>query len=142
MAARDLALKKEYKKARLLCDYILNEYPNYADARTLKGRTYAWEGNYKSAEEQLLNVLKRTPYYEDTYSALMDLYWWSQQDEKALNIAEKAKEHEINNADFSFKLAQAYQRMNNLSEANILMDSILKLNPKNETYLTFKNSLK
>ena len=142
LVARDFAFQKDYKKARLLCDYILNEFPNYADARTLKGRTFAWEGKYKNAEEQLLNVLKRTPYYEDTYSALMDLYWWSKQDEKSLNIAKKAKAHEIKNPDFSFKLAQAYQRMNNLSDANKVMDSILLLYPKNETYVTFKNSIK
>ncbi|HSQ45923.1 MAG TPA: sulfatase-like hydrolase/transferase, partial [Lutibacter sp.] len=142
IAARDLAFNKDYKKARLLCDYILNEYPNYADARTLKGRTYAWEGNYKSAEEQLLNVMKRTPYYEDTYSALMDLYWWSQQDEKALNLEQKARESEIKSIEFSFKLAQALKRTNNSRKATKLIDSILKLHPKNETYLTFKNSLK
>ncbi|MBE0423625.1 MAG: sulfatase-like hydrolase/transferase [Lutibacter sp.] len=142
LIARDFAFQKDYKKARLLCDYILNEFPNYADARTLKGRTLAWEGNYKTAEEQLLNVLKRTPFYDDNYLALLDLYWWTKQDTKAIDIAEKAKEHEIKNTDIPFKLAQAYQRMNNLSDANKVMDSILKLDPKNETYLTFKNSLK
>jgi phosphoglycerol transferase MdoB-like AlkP superfamily enzyme len=142
IAARGFAFKKEYKTARLLCDYILNEFPNYSDARTLKGRTLAWEGKYKTAEEQLLNVMKRTPFYDDNYLALLDLYWWSKQDIKAIDIAEKAKEHEIKNIDIPFKLAQAYQRMNNLSDANKIMDSILKLDPKNETYLTFKNSLK
>ncbi|MDP3944614.1 MAG: sulfatase-like hydrolase/transferase [Lutibacter sp.] len=142
MLARENAFKKDYKNARLLCDYILNEYPNYADARTLKGRTLAWEGNYKSAEEQFLNVLKRTPYYDDNYLALLDLYWWSKQEIKAIGIAEKAKENEIENPEIGFKLAQAYQRMNNLKEANKVIDSILKLHPKNETYLTFRNSLK
>lgn len=142
LVARDFAFQKDYIKARLLCDYILNEFPNYADARTLKGRTLAWEGKYKTAEEQLLNVLKRTPFYDDNYLALLDLYWWSKQDIKAIDIAKKAKEHEIKNPDIPFKLAQAYQRMNNLSDANKVIDSILKLNPKNETYLTFKNSLK
>lgn len=142
IVARDFAFKKEYIKARLLCDYILNEDPNYADARTLKGRTFAWEGNFKTAEEQLLNVMKRTPFYDENYLALLDLYWWSKQDEKALNIAEKAKEHEIKNPEIGFKLAQAHKRMNNFSDANKVMDSILKLDPKNETYLTFKDSLK
>lgn len=142
IVARDLAFKKNYKKARLLCDYILNEFPNYADARTLKGRTFAWEGKYKNAEEQLLNVMKRTPFYDDNYLALLDLYWWSKQDEKALGVAEKARENEIANPEIGFKLAQAYHRMNNLSNANKVMDSILKLDPKNEIYVTFKDSLK
>ena len=142
MVAREYAFKKDYKKARLLCDYILNEFPNYSDARTLKGRTLAWEGKYVNAEEQLLNVLKRTPYYDDNYLALLDLYWWSKHDEKAIGIAGKAKEHEIKNPEIGFKLAQAYQRMDNLNDANNVMDSILKLDPKNEAYITFKKSLK
>lgn len=141
IVARDLAFNKEYKKARLLCDYILNEYPNYSDVRTLKGRTLGWEGKYKNAEEQLLNVLKRTPYYEDSYIALLDLYWWSKQDEKSINIAQKAKENEIKSIDFSYKMAQAYQRMNNLETATKLMDSILIIHPDNEEYKTFKQSL-
>ena len=141
MAARDLAFKKDYKNARLLCDYILNEFPNYADARTLKGRTLAWEGKYANAETELLNVLKRTPYYEDSYKALLDLYWWSDQNEKAIAIAKKATDNEIKNPDIQFKLAQAYQRMDNLNGANKLMDSILKLYPENKEYLTFKHSL-
>ena len=142
LVAREFAFKKDYKTARLLCDYILNEFPNYTDARTLKGRTLAWEGNFKNAEEQLLNVLKRTPYYDDNYLALLDLYWWSKRDEKAIGIAEKAKEHEIKNPEIGFKLAQAYQRMDNLNDANKVMDSILKQYPTNETYINFKKSLK
>jgi tetratricopeptide (TPR) repeat protein len=141
MAARDLAFKKDYKNARLLCDYILNEFPNYADARTLKGRTLAWEGKYANAETELLNVLKRTPYYEDSYKALLDLYWWSDQNEKAIAIAKKAADNEIKNPDIQFKMAQAYQRMDNLNGANKLIDSILKLYPENKEYLTFKHSL-
>ncbi|GGK50360.1 MULTISPECIES: alkaline phosphatase family protein [Flavobacteriaceae] len=142
IVARDLAFNKKYEKARLLCDYILNEYPSYSDARTLKGRTFAWEGKFENAEEELLNVLKRTPYYEDGYIALLDLYWWSSQDEKSINIVKEAKENGIKNIDFSFKLAQAYQRMNKLNEANKLMDSVLLLYPNNELYKAFKESIK
>ena len=37
-AARDSAFNKKYKKAILLCDYVLEEYPGYVDAQILKGR--------------------------------------------------------------------------------------------------------
>ena len=111
--ARETAFKKDYKKARLICDYILNEYPNYADARILKGRTLAWEGKYDEAEFELLNVIKRTPYYYDCYLAIMDLYWWSKKDEKGIEMAQKAFENDIIHEEISFKLAKAYQRMNN-----------------------------
>ena len=141
MVARELAFNKDYKKARLLCDFILNELPNYADVRTLKGRTLAWEGKYASAETELLKVLKRTPYYEDSYKALLDLYWWSDQNEKAIAIAKKATKNGIDNPDIQFKLAQTYQRMDNLDNATKIIDSILILYPMNKEYLTFKNSL-
>jgi len=140
--AREKAFGKDYKTAILLCNHILNERPNHADARTLKGRVLAWDKKYEQAEVELLSVLKRKPYYSDGYLALLDLYWWSKQDKKAINIAMKAKENGVDNLEIGFKLAQAYKRMNNFQRANKVIDSVLKLQPKNETYITFKKSLK
>jgi lipoteichoic acid synthase len=139
--ARETAFKKDYKKARLICDYILNEYPNYADARILKGRTLAWEGKYDEAEFELLNVIKRTPYYYDCYLAIMDLYWWSKKDEKGIEMAQKAFENDIIHEEISFKLAKAYQRMNNSKNAIKIMDSLLVIYPENKDFLTFKQTL-
>jgi lipoteichoic acid synthase len=110
MAARDLALNKEYKKALLVCNYILNEKPNFSDVRTLKGRIFAWEGNYKNAEIELLDVIKRTPFYPDSYNALMDVYKWSDQNKKAIAIGEKALQNQIKSAEINQKLAEAKKR--------------------------------
>ncbi|MBI9040018.1 sulfatase-like hydrolase/transferase [Lutibacter sp.] len=142
LLARESAFNKDFKKAQLLCNYILNEYPNHADARTLKGRTLAWEGKYKESELELLNVIKRVPYYYDCYLALMDVYWWSDQDEKSIEIAQKAFKNKIVNGDLSFKLAKAYQRLDYKKESNILMDSLLKIYPENVEYKEFKQTLK
>lgn len=139
--ARDNAFNSQYENARLLCDYILNELPNHADARTLKGRTLAWDGSYEAAEIEFLNVIKRSPYYSDSYVALLDLYWWSDQDIKSIALVEKAQKNEIKNPEIGFKLAKAYKRMNNLEIATKLMDSILLVHPENEDYKTFKKSL-
>jgi lipoteichoic acid synthase len=140
--ARELAFKKEYKKAKLLCDYILNEYPNYSDVRTLKGRTFAWDGDYKKAEAELLNVMKRTPFYSDSYLALMDVYWWSGQNEKGVAIAKKAMKNHVKTPELGLKLAEAYKRTNNIVKSNKTIDSIIKKYPKNDDYLNFKKSLK
>lgn len=140
--ARDLAFKKEHEKARLLCNYILNELPNYGDVRTLKARTLAWDGDYKNAEIELLEVIKRTPFYGDSYSAIMDVYWWSSQNKKAISIGKKALGNQINDPELGYKLAQAYKRMNNINDANKTIDSLLKIHPENNNYLTFKKSLK
>ena len=140
--ARDIAFNKEYEKSRLLCDYILNEYPNYADARTLKGRTLAWEGKYEEAEVELLNVIKRSPFYYDSYLAILDLYWWSNQDEKSIALVQKAYNNKIKNGDISFKLAKAYQRLNKKEIAQKIMDSLVNIYPNNKDYITFKQSIK
>ena len=140
--ARDLAFKKENEKARLLCDYVLNDLPNYGDVRTLKARTLAWDGNYKKAETELLEVISRTPFYSDAYLALMDVYWWSGQNDKAVAIGKKAFNNHLNNPELGLKLAEAYKRMNNTKEVHLLMDKLLKMYPTNNNLLTFNKSLK
>ena len=111
LLARDLAFKKDYKKSRLLCDYILNEVPNYSEVRTLKGRMLAWEGNYPKAETELLDAIKRTPFETDAYLALMDVYKWSNQNAKAIEIGKKAINFGIKNPEIKSKMEQAYKNM-------------------------------
>ncbi|MBG6109553.1 phosphoglycerol transferase MdoB-like AlkP superfamily enzyme [Flavobacterium sp. CG_9.10] len=142
LLARDLAFKKEREKARLLCNYVLNDLPNYGDVRTLKGRTLAWDGDYKNAEIELLEVINRTPFYGDSYLAIMDVYWWSNQNNKAISIGKKALANQINDPELGYKLAQAYKRVNNIKDANKTIDSLLKIHSENNNYLTFKKSLK
>ena len=140
--ARDLAFNHQRKEARLLCNYILNTLPNYADVRTLKGRTLAWDKEYKQAETEFLEVIKRTPFYYDSYLAIMDLYWWTDQDKKAIVIAKQALANQINNPELGIKLAKAYQRTKSLSLARKTIDSMLKIYPKNLEYIQLKKELK
>lgn len=111
LVARDLAFKKDYKKSKLLCDYILNEVPNYSEVRTLKGRMLAWQGDYGKAEAELLDAIKRTPFETDAYLALMDVYKWSDQNAKAIEIGKKAINSGLKNPEIKSKLEQAYKNM-------------------------------
>ena len=140
--ARELAHKGKRKEARLICNYILNEFPNHSDVRILKGRTLAWDGKYNEAESEFLKVIKKNPYYDDAYLALLDLYWWSKQEEKSLTLLKKEILMNITNPEISFKLAKANFRMNNTKRAKILMDSIIKNYPKNQEFKTFRETLK
>nr|WP_288834117.1 sulfatase-like hydrolase/transferase [uncultured Flavobacterium sp.] len=140
--ARELAFNGQRKEARLLCNYVLNELPNYADVRTLKGRTLAWDKDYINAEKELLEVIKRTPFYYDSYLALMDMYWWTNQDKKGIAIAKKALGNDVKNPELSVKLAKAYQRTRLLAMANKTIDSMLKKYPNNTEYLQLKKELK
>ena len=140
--ARELAFKKEREKAKLLCNYILNDLPNYGDVRTLKGRVLAWDGDYKNAEKELLEVIDRTPFYGDSYIALMDIYWWSGQNKKAVATGKKALTNQIKEPELGYKLAQTYQRMNNNPSARKTIDSLILVHPNNKEYSNFKKSLK
>jgi lipoteichoic acid synthase len=111
LVARDLAFKKEYKKSKLLCDYILNEVPNYSEVRTLKGRMLAWQGDYSKAETELLDAIKRTPFETDSYLALMDVYKWSDQNAKAIEIGKKAINSGLKNPEIKSKMDQAFKSM-------------------------------
>jgi hypothetical protein len=62
--------------------YILNEF-QLCRCSNLKGRTLAWDKQYEKPK-RTKEVVKRTPYYGDSYLALMDLYWWTSRDDKEL----------------------------------------------------------
>jgi lipoteichoic acid synthase len=139
--AREKAFNKKRKEAQLLCDYILNELPNHSDARTLKGRTLAWDGDYPKSEIELLNVKKRAPYYDDCYLALLDMYWWSAQETKSELIYQQALKNKIQNPEIGFKMAKAYSRMKNYKRAKFVLDSLIKIHPNNTDYMSFKKTL-
>jgi hypothetical protein len=40
----------------------------------------------------------------------MDVYWWSDQNSKAITIAKLALKNEVKSPELSVKLAQAYQK--------------------------------
>ena len=142
LVAREKAFNSERKNARLLCDYILNKYPNHTDARILKGRTLSWDGEYEKAEKEFLSAIKRNPFYDDPYAAILDLYWWSNQDEKGVVIGEKALRNNVKNPDVAFKLAKAYARLNKKELSIKMMDSIIKLHPKNKEFIKYYKGLK
>lgn len=140
--AREKAFNNDRETARLLCNYILSNEPNYVDVILLKARTLGWDGNYKESEKVLFNALERSPYYYDIYLAFLDMYWWSSQYEKAGNIFEKAKKNHIKNDTIAYKMARVYASMKNIEKAEKVIDSILKKQPKNVDFLKLKNSLK
>ncbi|RZS90549.1 sulfatase-like hydrolase/transferase [Aquimarina brevivitae] len=140
--AQKKAFNKEVKEARLLCDYILNTLPNHYDARALKARMLAWDGDYEKAETELVNLVKRAPFYDDGYLALLDVYWWSAQEQKSEAVYRTALKNNRVNPKIGFKMAKAYSRLKDTLRTTILMDSLLKKEPENMEYQSFKNTLR
>lgn len=112
MVAREVAFKKQYNDALLLCNYIINNSPNHFDCRTLKGRIYAWNGDFENAETELKAIIDRSPRYKDAYSAMLDLYWWNDKPQKAKDLAKKAKDNISDDADFQKSIKTAMERFN------------------------------
>lgn len=105
--ARDLAFDKEYDKALLLCRYILSEVPSHIDTKILTGRINVWRGNYDKSIEILKECIKMNPNYIDSYSALFDVYYWSEQTEEALKLITMAEENSSSVHEIKDKIERA-----------------------------------
>jgi len=142
MIARQFAFNGQRQKARVLCNYILNKHPNYGDVIILKGRTLAWDGDYKNSEKELLKAIERAPFYFDSYSALMDIYFWSEKDKKVIDIGKRALGRGVPEPEIGFKLAKAYKRLKKNKQAKMTIDSLLKIYSDKKEYLAFRKSIR
>lgn len=140
--ARQKAFDGDREFARLLCDFVLNESPDHVDFIILKGRTLAWDGKYVAAEKALLEAIDKFPYYDDPYLALMDTYIWSDQTLKSIEIGKIALKNHLKNPEISFKIAKSYNILQKKETSLQIIDSLIKMYPKNEDFLKFKKTLK
>ena len=107
--ARKLALDGDYDRALMLAAYILNKVPGHADTEILMGRIHAWRGNYKIATEILEGAVLKYPVYTDAYSALLDVYFWSGKNERALLLQRQIDRNNIENDELKNKMERAIQ---------------------------------
>jgi len=91
----------------LLCRYILSMAPSHIDTKILTGRVNVWQGNYKSSIEILNECIKMNPNYIDSYSALFDVYFWSERHREALELVELAVQNSSSVNEIANKIARA-----------------------------------
>lgn len=121
LTARELAFDKEYQRSLLLCRYILSEVPGNIDARILTGRVNAWQGNYDKAIEILKSCIQMNPEYTDSYSALFDVYFWSDQDKEGFELIDIVQQNSSSAGDVADKIARAkreYSKRKTASSTN------------------------
>ena len=70
----------------------------------------------------------------------MDLYWWTNQDNKGISIAKEGLKNKVQDPELGVKLAQAYKRTNNVVMAKKTIDSIIKKYPSNAAFLKIKKT--
>ena len=83
LAARDLALKGQREMAIAAYSELLAVSPGNADVLLGRGRVYAWMGNWPAAEADLTAATAAAPTYADAWSALGDMFLWSDRPQRA-----------------------------------------------------------
>lgn len=87
---------------------LLFLYPGDPDALLGRGRVYAWEHRFIGAEIDLTTVTKNYPEYGDAWSALGDMYLWSGEPVKALEMYSIWMAVDPDSPDPHMKRANAY----------------------------------
>ncbi|WP_411030801.1 sulfatase-like hydrolase/transferase [Spongiimicrobium sp. 3-5] len=109
--ARSLALDNDPDRALLLCRYVLSKIPGHADTEVLMGRVHAWQGNYGEAITILKETVRKYPMYSDCYSALLDVYFWSDKHSQALVLYDLIRRNGMDNRDIKNKMDRVYLKL-------------------------------
>jgi YaiO family outer membrane protein len=81
--ARDLAIAGQRDAAVAAYTGLLQRSPGNADVLLGRGRLYSWMGKWAEAEADLSAATVAAPNYADSWSALGDLYLWSDRPRQA-----------------------------------------------------------
>ncbi len=133
-SSRDLAIE--------LCQHALTQVPDYHDFRILLGRCYAWNSDYVQAEVELVQVVEAADGYQDARNALLDVYLWSNQDEKALDFLLVSIEKYPDDIHYRVKQLQLLAKQGKKVEALDIVEHILAIQPNHEGALAYKESVR
>lgn len=109
--ARKLAFDGERDRALLLCEYILMNVPGHVDTEILRGRIFAWDKQFSRAERVLKECIRKYPHYTDSYAALLDVYYWSGTNQKALFVERELKNRKIDDLRLQDKIERAKRQL-------------------------------
>ena len=123
--------QKNYKLAIELSKKALSKSPGYADIRIFLGRVYTWSGQTDSARNAFEEVLRQQPDNEDASLAYTDLEYWNDNPAKALTICENGLKFHPHSKTLLLKKAKCLIELKRFHEANSVVDSLLKDDPKN-----------
>ncbi|MEE9365051.1 MAG: sulfatase-like hydrolase/transferase [Cellulophaga sp.] len=107
--ARKLAVNEQRNRALLLCNFILSKIPGHADTEILMGRIHAWNKDYDTSINVLKRAIRKYPMYSDGYSAILDVYFWSDRNTEAIAYFSQIEANKIKNEEISSKMLRAYK---------------------------------
>ena len=124
--AKELAFDGDTKRALLLGGYILSQVPGHADTEILMGRIHAWEGRYDIAIEILEGAIHKYPIYADGYAALLDVFFWSDNNRRALSLQRSIERNNIQNKEVQNKMKRAQQKIEKTEEKENSQKNLIK----------------
>jgi YaiO family outer membrane protein len=134
--------KKDYTAAINLSKQALEISPNYADIQIFMARNYAWSNQYDSARKILASVVQKEPTYMDAWGAAVDVELWNDRYIPALELCNKALQHESVNKELLLKKARALANLQRSTEANLIITKLLKNDAANPELKAFAIRLK
>lgn len=134
--------KKDYPEAIALSRLALTKSPDYPDIHVFLGRIYTWTHHLDSAREQFNYVLQRRPDNIDAISAFADLEYWNNNDTAALQYCEAGLKYHPDSPELLLKKARILNDMRHFRDAYAVADTLLRIDPKNETARALASSIK
>jgi tetratricopeptide (TPR) repeat protein len=121
--------KRKYNAAIKLYEVALTREPAHIDALTELAFSYQWTKRYSEAIATFQKALSIKPDSIKLKIALAETYSWTGEYEKAIELYKKAIDLR-ESADTKRKLAEAYIWGNQPEKAKNILESMLKLNPR------------
>lgn len=142
MARRAAFDSSNYPKAIEYLKTALNKSPNYSDIRVFLGRIYTWTDQVDSARAAFTYVLINDPSNEDAASAFTDLEYWNDNYSAALEYCNYGLVYHPHSEDLLLKKSKILNATKQFTDAYKVIDTLLKINPKNDKARAFMNTIK
>jgi tetratricopeptide (TPR) repeat protein len=137
LLAQTLVLQGDLSAAEITVDYILGLDPKNANAHYIKGKIFLLNLDIKSAIEEFKIVISQTPGFEPAHQSLVQAYYQTAKQNKALLALEQALEYLPFSKNLHQTLAEAYTSYNKYEQAEVQLRSLIKYWPLDPmSYLT------
>ncbi|MDP9048762.1 MAG: YaiO family outer membrane beta-barrel protein [Bacteroidota bacterium] len=133
--------QKNYPLAISLSKQALTKSPDYSDIHIFLGRLYTWMGKLDSARAEFTFVLNKQPDYEDGSVALGSLEYWNHNSDKGLQYVDEGLKYHPASKDLLFLKARILHDLLKDREANIILNKLIKADPKNATARAFADKI-
>ncbi len=133
--------KSDYPLAKIYLYKALQKSPDYADIKIFLGRIYTWTKQYDSARYFFKQVLTATPDYEDATVGYVDLEFYEDNYEKALEICREGIKAHPGSEALLFREAKMLNALKRYEDADKVIQKLLLINEKNTEALVLSKTI-